>query len=455
MVLVSFFFQESQLHYGDQFTAMAKSFMNSSYLRYGNLKTMQQVLPFTYQGQLQVPYSKSYLQRAIAIGLLSKRDVTIKGFTPGNDAVAARSIAEALGANTALKEDILHLTSSKETSETVRIHCGESGLSTRMFSPIVASLCQDAHVDGEGSILVRPMDMVIDALEKLGANVISNNGKLPLHILGGIQSGTIAIDGSESSQLLTGVLIALSFLQGESTIEVESLKSIPYVQMTLDILAEFGAVVTHDDFKTFHIPAAPNETGSIQYTVEGDWSGASFHVVGAALSGSVTLKGLNPKSAQADKAIVDAVALAGAKVRWEEDRLCISEGSRKAFEFDATHCPDLFPPLAALAACCEGTSTFVGVSRLASKESNRGLTIQSELKKLGIDVVLKEDVMFVTGGKIQGGRIDSNNDHRIAMMGGILATQASEPIEIINPEAINKSYPAFFSDLEQIATQKS
>ncbi|GAB5416571.1 MAG: 3-phosphoshikimate 1-carboxyvinyltransferase [Crocinitomicaceae bacterium] len=415
---------------------------------------MQRVLPFSYRGQLQVPYSKSYLQRAIAIGLLSKRAVTIKGFTPGNDAIAARSIAESLGATTHLEGDVLQLSAGKETSDAVRIHCGESGLSTRMFSPIVASLSNDARVDGEGSILVRPMDMVIDALEKLGANVSSNKGKLPLHIKGGIQSGTIEIDGSESSQLLTGLLVALSFLQGESTIHVDRLKSIPYVQMTLDILAEFGAIVKHDDFKTFYIPTPKVGHNPIHYTVEGDWSGASFHVVGAALSGEIELKGLNPNSAQADKAIVDAVALAGAKVGWEDGTLLVSEGARKAFEFDATHCPDLFPPLAALAACCEGTSKFTGVSRLASKESNRGLTIQSELKKLGIQVDLDGDEMFVTGGQVQAGRIDSQNDHRIAMMGGILATKSTGPIEITNPEAVNKSYPAFFKDLTQISRRE-
>ncbi|PWL27382.1 MAG: 3-phosphoshikimate 1-carboxyvinyltransferase [Fluviicola sp. XM-24bin1] len=416
----------------------------------------QFILPFSYQGSLQVPYSKSYLQRAIAIGLLYKKDVEITGFTPGNDAIAARSIAENLGAKTAIIGNILNLTSGNNQGDSVAINCGESGLSTRMFSPISASLFEQVTIEGEGSILMRPMDMVIDALEKLGARVDSNDGKLPLNITGKIQSGTIEIDGSESSQLLTGLLIALSFLPDDSTIHVQNLKSIPYVQMTLDILDSFGVKVTHEDFQTFRIPAYTSDfdskNESLAYTVEGDWSGASFHVVGSALSGEIALTGLNPKSAQADKAIVDAVRLAGASVEWKEDVLHVKEGEKKAFEFDATHCPDLFPPLAALAAGCEGTSTFIGVSRLASKESNRGLTIQSEMKKLGIEVELDGDVMRVTGGQVQAGTIDSNNDHRIAMMGAILATQTDAEIEITNPNAVNKSYPAFFEDLAAIAT---
>jgi len=411
----------------------------------------ESVSPFSYQGTLSVPYSKSYLQRAIAIGLLSKGKVSIKGFTPGNDALAARSIAEELGAKTSLSDDILSMSFEGNLADVVRINCRESGLSTRMFSPIAASLFEETVIDGDGSILVRPMDMVIDALEKLGADVASNDGKLPLKISGKIQSGSIEVDGSESSQLLTGLLIALSFLPGESNVQVHNLKSIPYVQMTLDILEAFGVKVAHDDFKTFHIPSVSIESKDRSYTVEGDWSGASFHVVGAALSGEIALSGLNPNSAQADRAIVDAVQLAGANVDWKNDVLHISQGEKKAFEFDATHCPDLFPPLAALAVGCEGTSIFKGVSRLASKESDRGLTIQSELKKLGIDVELEGDVMRITGGQVNAGTIDSNNDHRIAMMGGILATLSEDAIRIEDPQAINKSYPAFFEDLREIA----
>ena len=415
---------------------------------------IQTVTPFSYRGLLQVPYSKSYLQRAIAIALLTKKNAIIKGFTPGNDALAARSIAEELGAQTRLNGDTLYIENTTKEVKKVSIHCGESGLSTRMFSPIAASLYEQTTVNGEGSILVRPMDMVIDALEKLGCKVTSNHGKLPLDIKGKLQSGTLEIDGSESSQLLTGLLIALSFLPEESTIKVSHLKSIPYVQMTLDILKSFGVTITHKNFQTFHIPAYESSSENELYLVEGDWSGASFHIVGGALSGEISLLGLNPNSAQADSAILKAVQLAGAQVSWDASILKVAEGDKKAFEFDATHCPDLFPPLAALAACCEGTSVFKGVSRLASKESNRGLTIQSEMQKLGIAVELDRDIMRVTGGKVKAGTIDSNNDHRIAMMGAILATQSDGAISIINPEAVNKSYPAFFEDISDISTLK-
>jgi 3-phosphoshikimate 1-carboxyvinyltransferase len=184
--------------------------------------------------------------------------------------------------------------------------------------------------------------------------------------------------------------------------------------------------------------------------VEGDWSGAAFHLVAAAIAGNIMIEGLNKNSSQADKAILEALEKAGAKITWESDKAIIVEKDKLyAFEFDATHCPDLFPPLAALAANCKGISKIKGTNRLLHKESNRALSIQSELQKLGINVELKNDEMWICGGKISGGKIYSHNDHRIAMMGAVLALKANAPIEIEAAEAIQKSYPSFFDDFEK------
>lgn len=415
---------------------------------------MKSIAPFTYSGTLQVPYSKSYLQRAIAISLLSRSSVAIEGYTPSKDAIAAKGIAQAFGAECKIEGSILSIHASNlKKRDQVTINCGEAGLSTRMFSPIAASLCNDVTVTGEGSILVRPMGMVIDSLEKLGAEVSSNEGRLPLRIQGGISTGMLETDGSESSQLLTGLLIALAFLDDKSTIHVHNIKSIPYVQMTLDILRDFGVNIKHQNYETFEIDPRTNKRiePNFKYQVEGDWSGASFHIVGAAINGEVLLKGLNLNSSQADNEILKAVELAGAKVEWKSENLAIQSNTLKSFEFDATHCPDLFPPLAALASFCDGITKIKGTSRLASKESDRATTIQSELKKVGIRVDLEDDFMLIHGGEVQGGIIDSHNDHRIAMMGAVLAAGSKKSIEISNYEAVKKSYPDFFSDLESVS----
>jgi 3-phosphoshikimate 1-carboxyvinyltransferase len=173
-------------------------------------------------------------------------------------------------------------------------------------------------------------------------------------------------------------------------------------------------------------------------------------LVGADISGSVTIKGLNVHSSQADKAILDALRLCGAEVRVSENEVTVLKNHCDAFAFDATHCPDLFPPLAVLAACCEGQSEIHGVSRLQHKESHRALTIQQEFAKMNIDVLLDGDVMRIRKAEVFGAKVDSNNDHRIAMAAAILASVANAAIQIDNASAVNKSYPSFFADLKRI-----
>ncbi|MCH2233998.1 MAG: 3-phosphoshikimate 1-carboxyvinyltransferase [Crocinitomicaceae bacterium] len=411
---------------------------------------IQSIAPFNYQGELSAPYSKSYLQRAIAIAFLSKTKVEIHGYTPSNDAKVALRAVEEMGGSFSIEDNKTTILPAQSLKESVSLNFGEAGLSTRMFSPISTALFDQVTINGEGSILVRPMDMVIEALDQLGVDVSSQNGLLPLKTKGKLQGNEITIDGSESSQLLTGLLIALPLLSEDSIINVLQLKSKPYVQMTLDILDHFGVEVVNEDFKRFTIKGNQIPRADT-YKVEGDWSGASFHVVGASISGELKLKNLNPNSAQADSAILEAIKRAGAKYSWNEGDLHIEKDKLNAFEFDATECPDLFPPVAALAACCNGISRIKGTNRLTHKESNRALTIQEEFAKLGVQVDLEEDIMIIHGGgEIKGGKVDSRNDHRIAMATAILATQTTSPIEIENSSAINKSYPGFYEDLSKL-----
>lgn len=413
---------------------------------------MKRVYPYTYTGRtINAPASKSYLQRAIAIACMFNGETNISNITLSNDAKAAIGIANTLGSFVEDSDSrIVVKGRQRKLTSAITIDCGESGLSTRMFSPIAALLSNEVTITGHGSILLRPMDMVIDALTQLGAKVKSNDGKLPLIVTGGINGGTVDIDGSESSQLLTGLLIALPFAQNDSKVIVRNLKSIPYAQMTLDILGEFGVDIGHENYEQFHIKAIERVSRTSSYHVEGDWSGAAFHIVGAALSGEITLSGLNQNSAQADRAVMEVLDLVGAEYAWKNGELTVTTGQLKPFEFDATQCPDLFPPLAALAVGCNGESKIHGIHRLGSKESDRALTIQSEMAKLGVKVVLDGDAMIISPNKIVGGRISSCNDHRIAMMGAVLASISSAPIEIENAEAINKSYPQFFEDLAKV-----
>jgi len=405
--------------------------------------------PSTYSGSIQAPPSKSYLQRAIAIAAMANHTVEIVGYAPNKDVDAAIAIAKNIGAEITINHQKLHIKGNFNAAKFSKIHCGEAGLSARMFAPIVALKEKKIIISGEGTLLNRPMNMVIEALQQLGKSVKSNNGLLPLEISGKLIPQKIKVDASESSQLLTGLLIALPFANSNSEIEVIKLNSLPYIQVTLDILEQFGINIKHTSYKHFLIKGN-QKVKSKYYLVEGDWSGVAFHLVAAAIAGNIMIEGINKNSSQADRVILEALEKTGAKFNWMSDNsIKVEKDKLNSFEFDATHSPDLFPSLAALAANCKGISKIKGTNRLLYKESNRALTIQSELNKLGIKVELNNNDMLIYGGKISGGVIHSHNDHRIAMMGAVLALKANAPIKIEAAEAIQKSYPSFFNDFEK------
>lgn len=409
----------------------------------------QIIYPSAFAGSIKAPPSKSYLQRAISIAAMANHTVEIDGYAPSKDVDASIAIAQNMGAEVEIHHQKIIVKGNFSAAKISSIHCGEAGLSARMFASIAALKEEKITITGEGSLLMRPMHMVIDALQQLGKSVNSKNGFLPLEISSKLIPQCIHIDASESSQLLTGLLIALPFANENSEIKVSQLNSRPYIQMTLNILQHFGIKIDHINLQQFFIEGNQKVKAN-SYTVEGDWSGAAFHLVAAAIAGRVTIEGLHRNSAQADKAILQALKQVGASIHWRnEDCVEIQKNKLQAFEFDATHCPDLFPPLAALAANCNGLSKIKGINRLVHKESNRAVSIQSELQKLGIYVELNNDEMWIDGGNISGGKIHSHNDHRIAMMGAVLALNADAPIEIEEAESIQKSYPTFFDDFSK------
>ena len=398
---------------------------------------------------IHAPASKSYFQRALAAALLAQGTSRLKNISWCDDSWAAKTIIENLGAVTEeTGRDLLVISRGVRFNQKT-FSAGEAGLSVRMFSPILAFSNETVTFNGKGSLLKRPVKIIEEALAQLKVHVKSNNGFLPLEIKGPIQPGKIHIDGSLSSQLLTGLLLSLPVLKGDSIISVNELKSIPYIDMTLSVMKSFGVEVDHDNYQTFYIkgnqPYRPT-----QFNIEGDWSGAAFWLVLGAIKKPLEVLNLNHHSEQADKAIVAALEKAGASVFFKEQSVVVKPGKLKAFEFDATHCPDLFPPLVCLASQCEGTTAIKGVSRLTHKESNRAEVLKNEFAKVGIQVTLNGDVMYVKGGEIQPATIDSNNDHRIAMAGGILNLVAKGQVDVHNKEAVNKSYPSFFEDLEKL-----
>jgi 3-phosphoshikimate 1-carboxyvinyltransferase len=388
-----------------------------------------------------------------------------------NDDLAAIDVIQKLGAivktEDASKEKInstiiiVHSNGVQPIGDTM--NCGESGLGIRMFTPIAALSDQSITVEGIGSLLKRPMHFFDTIFPKLGIEIQSQAGYLPIQIKGPLKPANIEVDGSLSSQFLTGLLMAFAATENtNAVIEVQGLKSKPYIDLTLSVLNTFGWKVQHQDYKRFEFLAHPPLADHIDYTVEGDWSGAAFLLVAGAIAGPIVVKGVQLNSTQADKAVIQALKDAGASIDINENAIQIGPakdkagvvGSLKAFEFDATHCPDLFPPLVALAAVCNGVTILHGVSRLAHKESDRGLTLQKEFAKLGIRIELNQDRMMVYGGTgINGAEVFSQHDHRIAMACGVAALCADGPITITDAEAVNKSYTDFFKHLQHLGAK--
>ncbi|MBV9987219.1 MAG: 3-phosphoshikimate 1-carboxyvinyltransferase [Chitinophagaceae bacterium] len=454
------------------------------------------VHPSRLAGTVTAAASKSSMQRACAAALLKGGQTILSNPGKSNDDLAAIDVIRKLGAAITYNESgDLVIDSSGIHPADKEVDCGESGLGIRMFTPIAALSDQPITLNGSGSLLTRPMDFFDEILPKLGVQVRSDHGKLPLQIRGSLKPADIEVDGSLSSQFLTGLLMAYGAANASDvTITVTNLKSKPYIDLTLEVMDHFGWHVENKNYEKFHFPKklnaesltlnaeclrhnaeseTPNpqpQTNSIpplagqtpdsglqtpdstlSYAVQSDWSGAAFLLVAGAIAGPITVKGLDIGSAQADKAILQALMDCGAALSIQQDRIEIGPMPLKAFHFNATDCPDLFPPLVALAAYCEGTTVIEGVKRLTHKESNRALTLQEEFGKLGIEIRLQEDLMLISGGTgVKAAVTHSHHDHRIAMANAVAALRATGEVEIGDAEAIDKSYPEFYRHLQQL-----
>jgi 3-phosphoshikimate 1-carboxyvinyltransferase len=417
------------------------------------------ITPSSVSGKIKVPPSKSSMQRACAAALITPGTTVIDNFGNSNDEKAATNIITKLGATINMVSNKMAVTSndyifrSPFPEKNVIVNVGESGLSMRMFAPIAGLFNYDIIFTGEGSILKRPMNFFDEILPLLDVEVNSNDGKLPVTLRGPLHPKNITVDGSLSSQFLTGLLFAFAkSCKAPVSITVKDLSSRPYIDLTISVLKSFGFRIENQNYEIFSIfPREPLQSHSIKYTVEGDWSNAAFLLVAGAIAGEITLKGADLNSCQGDKNIMEALYDCGAEVNIHNKEITVKKKELKAFEFDATHCPDLFPPLVALASFCKGKTTIKGVNRLLFKESNRAISLRDEFKKMNVDVELNGDLMTIKGGsEIKGAKVSSHNDHRIAMATAVAALSAKGNTIIENAEAVKKSYPDFYKDLKAV-----
>lgn len=406
--------------------------------------------PACIRGALTPPSSKSCAQRALAAALLARGESLLCGVDPCDDTRAALRCIRTLGARVERLDEATLRIAGGLAPVGGRLYAGESGLAARIFAPIAALCDRPLRIEGEGSLAARPMEPLAGPLRALGAACRTEGGGVPLTVCGPLRGGEATVDGSLSSQFLSGLLLALPLAPDDSLLHLQGAVSRPYIDLTLETLARFGVVAERSGYERFRIPGGQRYT-PCRCTVERDWSAAATLLVAGATAGEVTLRGLDLGSKQADRAVLAALERAGAAVDAGPHGVTAARRPLRGFRFDATECPDLFPALVALAAAAEGETLLRGALRLRHKESDRGAALAAEYGRLGIAVDFPEaDCMRIRGGGIRAARVSGHGDHRIVLSLAVAALRADGPVEIEGAGAVGKSYPRFFDDLNSI-----
>lgn len=399
------------------------------------------ITPGLLSGSITPPPSKSQAHRALIAAALAEGVSMLKNVALSQDIQATIRCLEALGASFRWEGDTLAVTGlagkTAPQGELPLLDCGESGSTLRFLIPIALAVLGGGRFTGHGRLMERPQGPYFDLFRKKGIFYEQKDGVLTVR--GRLEAGIFSLPGNVSSQFITGLLYALPLLSGESEILLTTpLESRGYVDMTLDVLEKFGVRVENRDYASFLVPGNQSFRAR-DLTVEADWSNAAFWYAAALLESDVDIRGLDTHSTQGDAAI--------AGYYWTLARPADAE-------IDVSGCPDLVPPLAAMAALRgEGLTTrLVNAARLRMKESDRLSTVTEVLNALGAEVEEHDDYLVIHGkDTLPGGvTVSGHNDHRIAMMAAIAATNCDAPVTIIGAECVKKSYPNFWEDYEAL-----
>lgn len=399
-------------------------------------------------GVVELPSSKSISHRAIICAGLAPGDSIIRRLSGSDDIAATIACMTALGARIEAKQDTLMISGALPCPRGP-LDCGESGTTLRLLIPLAALGTQEARFTGRGRLLSRPLDAYLQTLAAHGAACSLPDGG-PLTIRDPLVFGVYSLPGDVSSQFVSGLLLALPLLPGDSEIHLTTpLQSAAYVGLTLDMMAQFGVRAEYDGGRRFAVPGGQIYRPA-DLTLEADYSQAAFFLAAGALGRPCELRGLSAASRQGDRQIVDLIAQIGARPERTSGGLIAYPGELHALTVDVSDIPDLVPPLAALLALADGTSRLTNAARLRHKESDRLAAISGALGALGASVAVEGDSLVITGKpQLRGGAMDSCGDHRIAMMGAVAAIRCDTPVTIAGSECVAKSYPDFWLDFEK------
>lgn len=408
--------------------------------------------PSNLKGEVSIPSSKSVCHRAVICAGLSEGISNIDNVVFSQDIEATCEAMESLGVNIEKQVSSIKIKGTEKlTVINNHIHCNESGSTLRFLIPIAATTGKRVTFEGKGKLEERPLEPYYKIFDIQKINYKNIQGKLPLTIEGKFKPGEYKINGNISSQFISGLLFALPLLDGDSKIIVTTkLESKPYVDLTIDMLKNFRVHVDNNDYKEFIIKGNQKYKRA-DYRVEGDFSQAAFWLTAGLLGANVLCKGLNMKSLQGDKAILEIIKAMGGEICIEGDKVRALPSKTKGTIIDASQCPDLVPVLTVLGALSEGTTEIINAERLRIKESDRLSAICLELNKIGADITEKADGLIIRGREfLKGGTVHSWNDHRIAMALAVASIKCKEPVIIKNANCVKKSYPEFWKHFRKL-----
>ena len=406
--------------------------------------------PSVLGGKIKAISSKSDAHRILVCAALSARTTKIKCNVMSKDIAATIDCLKAMGTDILVNEDIITVI-PKSFNKKTELDCGESGSTLRFLMPLVSALGMDATITGHGRLPQRPISPLKEEMEKKGITFHTDN-KFPLYLTGQLQSGEYEIKGNISSQFITGLLMALPILSGDSKIKIiPPFESKSYVDITISVLKKFGIEIMEKE-NLYIIKGNQKFVSPEEITVQGDWSNASFFLcAGALCEKGVTVTDLDIDSPQGDKKILDVLKSMGANVEINENQITVKKNELNGVVIDASDIPDLVPIISVVATACNGETRVTGAERLRIKESDRIKSVVEMLLSVGADAEETKDGIIIRGGStLAGGMVNGYNDHRIVMSASILSTLCNGKIEITDSNAVEKSYPDFFNDFNKM-----
>ncbi len=404
------------------------------------------VEPGERTGSVLIPASKSQAHRAVILAALGSHDVEITCKGISNDIIATADCMNSAGANIEIRGNKISVSPVGKAQHSGVFECGESGSTLRFLLPVFGALGVEGEFVPHGRLIDRPLSPLDEVLKNHGMSFTKT--ETTINCSGKLTPGEYEIPGDVSSQYITGLLMALPLLEGDSTLCVTgTLQSKGYVKMTEELLVKSGIEYTHTG-DTYFIKGSQKPDLGDSFTVEGDYSNAAFYLCMGALSQSgITVVGLDPDSSQGDKTAISVLKEMGADVTIDGSSVTIRKGELKGVTIDASQIPDLIPTLSVVASVCEGETNIINAERLRIKESDRIASTCALINNLGGNARELPDGIVITGvGNLTGGTVDSCNDHRIAMSAAVAATASTGKVTVLDSGCVKKSYPDFWDD---------